>query len=180
MNARIVRFAGVTVLAGTALLVGSRGASAHQAAAHLAAAPSMAQITARMRHTVEVGTRGEYFVSVGKALTIKDGRGTGTLTAAIGVRHPTADAKGMIVFFWHNATFDSLAANWETPSVQKLKSPAVGTFNITYVRYKASDPLCCPSLKPVTVTYAWSSDGMLVSNGFPPHIGKKVLVKYQP
>jgi LppP/LprE lipoprotein len=175
----VFRF-GCMALTATALLVTRGTASAQSPARHPAAAPSSAQITARMRHTIEIGTKGEYFRPVGKPLTIKDGRGTGTLTAVIGGRFPTADGKGQIVFFWHNAAFDSPAADYETTSVAKLASPGIGAFDITYVRYKSTDPTCCPSLKPVKVTYGWSSSNMFISNGVPPHVGKKILVKYQP
>jgi LppP/LprE lipoprotein len=171
---------GCVALAAAALLVAGGTASAQSMARHAAAGPSSAQITARMRHTIEIGTKGEYFRLVGKPLTIKDGRGTGTVTAAIGGRYPTADAKGQIVFFWHNATFDSLAADYETTAVAKLASPGVGAFDVTYVRYKSTDPTCCPSLKPIKVTYGWSSGNTFISNGVPPHVGKKVRVKYQP
>ena len=181
MTSRIARLAGIAALAGAVLVVSAGSASAHRSASRPAAAPTMAQIKARMRHTIEIGTKGEYFVPVGKPLilTIKDGRGTGTVTAAVGVRHPTADAKGQLVFFWHNTAFSSLAADYETTAVIKLTGGG-GAFTITFAHYKASDPLCCPSLKPVKVTYAWSSDQMLISNGVPPHTGKKVKVKYQP
>ena len=119
------------------------------------------------------------FLSIPVCRTIKDGRGTGTLTAAIGTRWPTADALGQVVFFWHNTTFIGQSANYETPAVRKLTSPAAGTFVITYVRYKSTDPACCPTLKPLKVTYGWSGH-ILISNGVPPVMGKPVKVKYKP
>src|SRR5579872_2782881 len=169
MITRVSALIGAAALAGGTFAGGATSALARGSAAHVAAAPSMAQITARMKHTIEIGTRGEYFKPVGKPLTVKDGRGTGTITAAIGVRWPTADAKGQIVFFWHNSSFNSMSADYETPAVIKLAAPAAGTFAITYAHYKASDPLCCPSLKPVVVNYGWGSDNMLISDGVPPH-----------
>jgi hypothetical protein len=63
--------------------------------------------------------------------------------------------------------------------VRSLRSPAPGTFVITYARYKPSDPACCPTLKPLKVTYGWSGK-ILISNGVPPKMGKGVRVKYQP
>jgi len=141
--------------------------------------PSNPQITGRLRHTVEVGTKGEYFHRLGTPLTIKDGRGRGTLTAVIGVRYPTADALGQVVFFWHNKTFNSMSADYETPAVVSLKSPAAGTFVIRYARYKKTDPMCCPTLHPRAVTYGWSGH-ILISNGVPPKgPGHLVKVKYE-
>jgi hypothetical protein len=60
-----------------------------------------------------------------------------------------------------------------------LKSPALGTFVITYANFKASDPLCCPSLPPRKVTYGWSGH-LLISNGVPPKRLGSPKVKYQP
>jgi hypothetical protein len=133
-----------------------------------------------LRHTVEIGTRGEYFRPGGKPLTIRDGRGTGTLTAVIGLRYPTADALGEVVFFWHNRAFIGLSADYETPEVVSLKSPAPGTFVIRYAQYRRTDPACCPSLPPRTVTYGWSGH-ILISNGVPPKgTGTPPRVRYKP
>lgn len=145
-----------------------------------AAAPSMAQIKARLRHTIEIGTRGEYFRPIGRPLTIKDGRGTGTLTAVVGGRYPTADGQGQIVFFWHNRVFIGLSAGYETSAVVSLKSPAPGTFVIRYAEYRPSDPNCCPTVPPRTVTYGWSGH-ILISNGVPPRrTANPPRVRYQP
>ncbi len=38
-------------------------------------------------------------------------------------------------------------------------------FSVTSVRYAASDPLCCPSLKPLTETYLWNGKKFTPSNG---------------
>jgi hypothetical protein len=159
-----------------AIFVAGGGAvSAHSALSP----PSTHQITFRLRHTVEVGIKGEYFRDLGKPLTIKDGRGTGTLTAVVGTRYPTADALGQVVFFWHNAAFIGQSADYETPAVRSLTSPAPGAFIIKYARYKPSDPSCCPTLKPLRVSYGWSGH-ILISNGVPPKVGKPIRVKYQP
>jgi hypothetical protein len=125
-----------------------------------------------------VGSKGTHF-SAGKTLTIKDGRGTGTLTAVIGTRYPTADAKGQIVFFWHNRVFNSQSSNYETNAVNTLTSRAAGSYDITYARYRNSDPMCCPSLKPLKVSYGWSGH-LLISNGAPPRTKGAPLTRYQP
>lgn len=41
------------------------------------------------------------------------------------------------------------------------------TFAVTYANYAKSDPLCCPSLQPVTIDYHWN--GLrLIASGTPP------------
>lgn len=180
MISGISRWTGIATLTAASLISGAGAASAHQVTKPPAAAPSMARIRGRLRHTVEIGIKGEYFRPIGKPLTIRDGRGTGTLTAVIGGRYPTADGLGQIVFFWHNTVFIGLSADYETTAVVKLRSPAPGTFVITYARYKPSDPTCCPTLPPLKVTYGWSGH-ILISDGAPPRgTGKPVRVKYQP
>lgn len=49
-----------------------------------------------------MGLTSEHFVPWGMR-TAADGKG-GWITAVIANRYPTADAHGMIVFFWHNQT----------------------------------------------------------------------------
>ncbi len=145
-------------------------------------APSMKQIKERLYHTVEIGLPGIriHFRLAGKPLTIQDGRGTGTLTAALGTRAPAADGEGQVVFFWHGNRFNSQSAGYETAQVDRLASPGAGTFVVTYSRFKKSDPACCPTLPPLKVTYGWSGH-LLISNGVPPKgHGKPVKVTYQP
>ncbi|HEX8918240.1 MAG TPA: LppP/LprE family lipoprotein [Chloroflexota bacterium] len=173
------RLIGLLAIVST-FFAGRMTAFAHDGSKLGSAAPSNAQITGRLRHTIEIGTRGEYFRRLGKPLTILDGRGTGTLTAVIGGRYPTADGLGQIVFFWHNTTFIGLSSNYETVAVVSLKSPTPGTFIIKYAQYRPKDPVCCPSLPPRAVTYRWSGH-ILISNGVPPKgIGKPPRVTYKP
>jgi hypothetical protein len=180
MSLRFLRRMVIVVLVTAALLSGTGTVSALQMRSHQDAAPGMAQIKARLSHTREIGSRGAYFVPAGTPLTIKDGRGTGSLTVVIGKRYPTAHGLGEIVFFWHNATFIGMSSTYETPAVVKLQSPARGTFVITYARYKHTDRVCCPRLKPRTVRYGWSGH-ILISNGVPPKgAGSPPRVKYQP
>jgi hypothetical protein len=109
---RVFSLMGIVALAGSGFPTGSCAALARGSVKPPAAAPSAAQIKARLRHTIEVGTPGEYFRPLGRPLTIKDGRGTGTLTAVVGGRYPTADGLGQVVFFWHNQVFIGLSANY--------------------------------------------------------------------
>lgn len=130
-------------------------------------APTTAQVRAVMARTVEATHPGTHFALPGTPLTIADGRGTGTLTAVVGTRYPTADAKGQLVFFWHNTTFIGWDSNYEKLSIVHVGSPAPGAFTISYAHYAKKDPLCCPSLQPVVVHSGWSGT-MLISDGAPP------------
>lgn len=144
-----------------------------------ASAPTKSQINYRLSHTIEVGSKGTHFKAMSKPKTINDGRGTGTLTAVVGVRYPTADAYGQIVFFWHNNVFNSQSSTYETTAVDTVTSPAPGAFVIRYARYRKNDPLCCPTLKPLKVSYGWSGR-ILISNGVPPRTKGAPLTRYQP
>jgi hypothetical protein len=92
------------------------------------------------------------------------------------VRHPSADAYGQLVFFWHNKTFVGWDSQYESVAVQRIVSHAAGSFSITYPRYKPNDPLCCPSRKPVTLQYGWGSGRYFISNGIPPRLPGAVKV----
>ena len=180
MLARLTQFVLPGVLMPIILTSTASGVSARNDLRSVASPPTGAQITARLRHTLEIGSKGEYFRPLGKPLTIRDGRGTGTLTAVVGGRYPTADAYGQVVFFWHNRRFNSLSADYETPAIVSLKSPAPGTFVINYARYRRNDPMCCPTLKPRQVIYGWSGQ-ILISDGAPPKgNGTPVRVRYVP
>jgi hypothetical protein len=136
-------------------------------AAPARSAPSMTAIKHVMARTVEARDHRTHFTPMSKPLTIKDGRGGGTLTAVIGVRTPTADAHGQLVFFWANHRFLGWDSRYESASIMSVKSPGPGAFVVTYAHYARNDPLCCPSLKPVRVQSGWSGT-ILISNGVPP------------
>lgn len=138
--------------------------------------PGAAQINRVMSTTVEVTDRREHFKAFGRGLTIRDGRGTGALTAVVGVRYPTADAYGQVVFFWHNRRFVGWDSPWEKTAIMRVWSPAPGVFAIKYARYRARDPLCCPTRKPLVIRSAWSG-AMFIANGVPPRgPGKPVRI----
>jgi len=85
---------------------------------------------------------------------VPDGQG-GTLTAVIGQRYPTADGYGELVFFWHNRDFLGWDCDHEHFDIIDVSSPGPGRITVTYANYAENDPLCCPSLPPVNVTFAW-------------------------
>lgn len=146
----------------------------------LPSAPSGARIRAVMARTVEVSHPSTHFAPLGGVLTIADGRGTGTLTAVVGTRFPTADALGQVVFFWSNTRFIGWDSSYEKMRVARVASPAPGTFVIDYAHYRTRDPACCPTLPPVRVTSGWSGT-MLISNGVPPSgPGAPVTIRLLP
>lgn len=83
----------------------------------------------------------------------------GGYTAAVGVRDPSADGKGMIVGFWHNGTFVGLAQDFEVLAVSAIRGSGPGRFTVSYVNYRDSDPLCCPSGKPAVLPIDYHWDG---------------------
>ena len=99
-------------------------------------------------------------------VTVSDGAG-GWLTGLIGVRFPTADGKGQLAFFWHNATFVGLDTHTESNDIISISASGAGAFAVRYAHYGPSDPLCCPSLAPVTIEYHWNGHAM-TPNGLPP------------
>jgi hypothetical protein len=120
-----------------------------------------------MARTVEVSDHKTHFAPAGRPLTIKDGRGTGTLTAVVGTRFPTADGAGQLTFFWHNRRFLGWDSRYESARIMRVRSPAAGTFTTTYAHYGPHDALCCPTLHPVIVHSGWSGT-ILISDGAPP------------
>ena len=133
--------------------------------------PSVTEIAFEMSRTVESGSNTEHFTP-GPTTGILDGSG-GTLTAAVGVRFPTADGYGQLVFFWHNDDFLGWNATQETISIEQIESPASGVFDVTYAQYAPTDPMSSPSLPPVTIAYRWNGSS-LESNGTPPNLSGSV------
>jgi hypothetical protein len=138
--------------------IGGGPMAQHSPAAQEGAAASASNATIRlwMRRTVEVGSDPSvHFRHVGGKAVTSDGA-RGTLTAAIGVRHITADGKGQLVFFFRGGKFLGWDSKYEIASIKDVKNAGEGRFDVTYIRYAASDPLCCPSLSPKTVRYRWN------------------------
>jgi hypothetical protein len=143
-------------------------------------APSAADMAALMARTVEVGHRSTHFIPIAAPLTVVDGRGTGTLTAAVGVRHPPTGGNGTgeLVFFWHNRTYVGWDAPYETPKVLDVESSAPGSFIVTYARYRKGDKVCCPSGAPFKEYFGWS--GHILIGGAPPAASGAIRVRLLP
>lgn len=90
-----------------------------------------------------------------------------TFIALAGYRSPSADGAPMWVFFFNGQTY--LGTDTLVPSLglNLAGSPAPGQVNVTYSNYAANDPLCCPTLPPVTLTYTWNGS-TVTPNGTPP------------
>lgn len=90
-----------------------------------------------------------------------------TLIAISGVKAPTADGYTQWVFFFLGTTYLGTDTAVPSPQLQLTGSPGPGQVDVRYTAYAPSDPLCCPTLPPVTITYTWNGS-MLIPNGTPP------------
>lgn len=133
-------------------------------------------IRAAMHRTYELGPGGDpRFGSVGRRTVVSDGRG-GSLTAIVGLRRPTADAKGQLVFFFHNRRFLGWDATRMSIAIYPPRAAGSRRFSIRYVHYARNDALCCPSLRPVTIRYRWTGSHIVASRR-PPNLGSAVRLR---
>jgi hypothetical protein len=126
-------------------------------------------ITAAMRRTVEVDLPSEHFKSTGRVVSTAGGAG-GTLRAVVGIRTPTADAKGQLVFFFHDRSFIGWDASQEAISVLGLELAGPRSFTVTYANYAANDALVGASLPPAVITYTWDGNRMTPDRTPPPGV----------
>jgi LppP/LprE lipoprotein len=80
---------------------------------------------------------------------------------------PTADAYTQFVFFFIGSTFLGTDTSAPSPQLELTGSPGPSQVDVQYANYAPNDPLCCPSLPPVTITYTWDG-ASLTPNGVPP------------
>lgn len=119
-------------------------------------APSASEIGQVMASASEVNDSTEHFTLAGQPVSVQMPNGD-TVTAAIGMRSPTADGYGQVVFFFHNHQFVGLDSNVEKAEIKSIAPSPSGTgFQVTYANYAPSDPMVDPSLPPATVTYTWN------------------------
>ena len=89
------------------------------------------------------------------------------LIALAGLRIGSADGLGQWVFFFSGTTYLGTDTAAPSPTIALAGSPAPGQIDVRYATYGPTDPACCPSGPPVTITYTW--DGVHVTpNGTPP------------
>jgi hypothetical protein len=90
-----------------------------------------------------------------------------TFIGISGIKIGIADGYTQWVFFFNGTTYLGTDTGVPSPQLQLVGSPAAGQINVQYTNYAPNDPLCCPSLPPVTITYTW--DGTRVTpSGTPP------------
>jgi hypothetical protein len=131
-----------------------------------------------MSHTVEVSDAAETFAPVGEVLSVRNH--SGTLTAVIGQRTPTADGYGQVIFFWDGTTFLGWDASRESTSIVGLKDDGAGGIAATFAHYAPTDAACCPSLHPATVTYALVGGRLQSSGDPPPDLGNPIQIVRGP
>ncbi len=146
--------------------VPSTSSSSTTIAAGSSTAATPVEISAAMSSTYETDDRSTTFVPVGQPAIVADGNG-GYLTAAIGVRSPSADGKGMLVFFFDNGTFLGWDTVYESNAIDGVTGVGTGTIEASYSTYGPSDALCCPS-GSATVAYVYSGAEMQPQTAVPP------------
>lgn len=106
------------------------------------------------------------FAPVGDVVVTDDGSG-GRLSAVKGVCQGSADGYCQQVFFFDNGQYlgtDTLATS---RGIINVAAGGAAKIAITYAQYAPEDPLCCPSLAPVTIVYTWTGS-TLEPSGTPP------------
>jgi hypothetical protein len=141
--------------------------------------PSLQEISLEMSSTVEANIHSEHFTAWGKPMTVPDGHG-GALTAVVGLRWPSADGYGQLLFFWHNQRFLGWDARYESIGIGPLRSGGAGVVRARFTRYAAHDPLCCPSLKPEWISFRWDGHALISSRRAPSGPGPPTLVVLIP
>lgn len=159
--------------------VGAVPAPAASAAAPVR--PSAAAIARVLAGTIEVAPGGsarckasacERLHQDGRTVVVADGHG-GWLTAVPAVRWPTADGYGQVVLFWHDRVFlgsETLARlpslGTEAASLAIVRSGR-DRIVVRFARYRPSDAMCCPSLRPVEIVYRWNGRALKASAPVP-------------
>jgi hypothetical protein len=121
-----------------------------------------------MALTVEVANTSTTFMPIGNPVTVSDGA-SGTLTAIIGQRSPSADGKGQLIFFWHDTSFLGWNSDHETLDFGGLSAAGPGQIDAQVIVFGPNDPLCCPTSPPVTIAYQWN--GQQIAPSGPPPAG---------
>ncbi len=109
---------------------------------------------------------GEGFTPQGDGVSVDDGSG-GQLLAIKALCAGSADGHCQKVFFFVRGEY--LGTDTAKTSLGIINVAAAGTakINVTYANYAPSDPFCCPSLPPVTISYSWDGS-TLTPSGVPP------------
>ncbi len=79
----------------------------------------------------------------------------------------SADGGGQWVFFFTGTTYLGTDTASASSFLSLAGSPGPGQIAVSYIAYAPADPLCCPTLPPVTITYTWNGS-LVTPNGTPP------------
>lgn len=71
------------------------------------------------------------------------------------------------MFFFLNTRYLGTDTSSPSAGIGDFRAAGTGSIAVTYPNYAKSDPLCCPSGQPVTITYHWNGTS-LVPSGTPP------------
>jgi hypothetical protein len=102
----------------------------------------------------------------GSGASTSDGSG-GTLYAWPAICTGSADGYCQKVFFFIDTRYLGTDTAHASNAITKVQATGPQDIAVTYPSYAAQDPLCCPSGKPVTITYHWTGN-KLVPSGTPP------------
>jgi hypothetical protein len=94
--------------------------------------------------------------------------GTGhILVAIVGICNGSATGRCQIVHFFIDSTYLGTDTKGVSQGISALAAGASRQMDVTYVNYAPTDPGCCPSRLPVTITYTWDGN-RLTASGTPP------------
>ncbi len=119
--------------------------------------------------TVDMRTiRNHGYVPNGRYAWISDGQG-GRVYAWIATCTGSGDGYCQKVFFFHDTTWLGTDTSKPSPAVMAIAGQASPTpgISVKYANYKASDPMCCPKGKPISIFYSWNGS-KLTPNGTAP------------
>lgn len=158
-------------LASAFLLLNALGAEAAPAG------PPLAKVRRVMAHVHEIQNPAETFRPTGSpvALRLKSGR---VLSAVIGVRSPTADGYGQLVFFFLDRKFVGLSSQVEATAIRSLVAGAPHQFRVGYATYAPGAPTYAPRSKPLWISYRWEHGRIVASRPIPKSAANGIRVHW--
>ena len=132
-------------------------------------ADPLGYVRVAMGQTYEVRFPDEHFKPSGDLISTSDGAG-GSINAIVGIRTPTADAKGQLVFFFHNRAFVGWDGNKEAVSVLGLRGAGPRRIAVNYVNLGPDDPVIGGTRLPAIITYRWDGHTMVPDRQPPPGV----------
>jgi hypothetical protein len=93
--------------------------------------------------------------------------GNDLLIAIGGTCGGSADGKCQQVFFFIGTRYLGTDTLKPSTAIGSISPAGPGRIRVSYANYRPNDPLCCPGLPPVPITYTWDG-GALHPDGTPP------------